>query len=50
MSLKSKIKKIISRKEYTPIICPISERNEFNNKVALISGGTGGMDCQLQNP
>lgn len=47
MNLKAKIKKIISRKEYTPIICPVSEKKELNNKVALISGGTGGIGLAI---
>ena len=47
MRLKSKIKKIIARKEYVPISHPVSASKEFNGKVALISGGSGGIGLSI---
>ena len=47
MRLKSKIKKILIKKEYVPIFHPISSAQEFDSKVALISGGSGGIGLSI---
>lgn len=47
MRLKSKIKKLIAQKEYMPISHPISSSQEFIEKVALISGGSGGIGLSI---
>ena len=47
MGLKSKIKKVFFRKEYMPIIHPISSNKEFEGKVALVSGGSGGIGLAI---
>lgn len=45
--LKSKLKSVLSYKEYMPIVHPVSTENEFDGKVALISGGTGGIGLAI---
>ena len=40
---------IISQKEILPIIHPISSSEEFRGKVALISGGSGGIGLAIGN-
>ena len=47
LGLKSKLKKVLSHKEYMPIVHPVSRVNEFNGKVALISGGSGGIGLSI---
>lgn len=47
MGLKSKIKKLFSQKEYMPIVHPISSSKEFEGKVVLISGGSGGIGLAM---
>lgn len=47
MGLKSKIKKLIAQKEYVAISHPISTSKEFKGKVALISGGSGGIGLAI---
>lgn len=47
LGLKSKLKKAFSHKEYIPIEHPISSENEFVGKVALISGGSGGIGLSI---
>ena len=47
MGIKTKIKKVLAHKEYLPIVHPVSENNEFNEKVALISGGSGGIGLSI---
>ena len=47
MGIKSKIKKWLSHKEYMPISHPVSEGKEFDGKVALISGGSGGIGLAI---
>ena len=47
MGIKTKIKKLLSRKEYMPIFHPVSSNKEFRGKVALISGGTGGIGLAI---
>lgn len=47
MKLKSKIKKLFAQKEYLPILHPISKEKEFFGKVALISGGSGGIGLAI---
>lgn len=47
MGLKSKIKKILAQKEYLPISHPISSIKEFEGKVVLISGGSGGIGLSI---
>lgn len=47
MSLKAKIKKYLVKKEYMPIFHPISSSKEFNDKVILISGGSGGIGLAI---
>jgi NADP-dependent 3-hydroxy acid dehydrogenase YdfG len=47
MGLKSKIKKILAQKEYLPISHPISAIKEFEGKVVLISGGSGGIGLSI---
>ena len=47
MGLKSRIKKLLTRKEYMPIAHPVSSENEFDGKVALISGGSGGIGLAI---
>ena len=46
MSIKNIVRSIIratKKKEIIPIEHPVSENNQFEGKVALISGGTGGI-------
>lgn len=43
MGFKSKIKRLFAQKEYMPISHPIASDKEFEGKVALISGGSGGI-------
>ena len=45
--IKTKIKRIIATKEYVPISHPVSTSNEFIGKVALISGGSGGIGLAI---
>ena len=47
MGLKSKIKKLFTQKAYMPISHPVSSENEFTGKVALISGGSGGIGLSI---
>ena len=47
MGIKNKIKKLLSSKEYMPIVHPVSSENEFVGKVALISGGSGGIGLSI---
>lgn len=47
MGLKSRLKHLLSRKEYMPIVHYVSTENEFNGKVALISGGSGGIGLSI---
>lgn len=47
MGLKSKIKKLFTQKAYMPISHPVSSENEFTGKVALISGGSGGIGLAI---
>lgn len=47
MGLKTKLKKALASKEYMPIIHPVSTEKEFSGKVALISGGTGGIGLAI---
>jgi len=47
LGLKSKFKKTLYRKEYIPIAHPVSTKNEFNGRVALISGGSGGIGLSI---
>ena len=47
MGIKTKIKKLLSRKEYMHIFHPVSSNKEFRGKVALISGGTGGIGLAI---
>lgn len=47
MGLKSKIKKLFAQKEYVPISHPVSSSKEFEGKVALISGGSGGIGLAI---
>ena len=47
LDLKNKIKKMIRTKEYVPISHPISVKNEFDGKIALISGGSGGIGLAI---
>lgn len=43
MSIKTKIKKLFEQKAYLPISYPVSSEKEFESKIALISGGSGGI-------
>lgn len=47
MGLKSKIKNLFAQKEYLPISHPISSAKEFEGKVVLISGGSGGIGLAI---
>ena len=47
MGIKTKIKKLFSQKEYLPISHPVSSNEEFEGKVALISGGSGGIGLSI---
>lgn len=47
MGIRSKIKKLLTKKEYIPISHPISNEKEFEGKVALISGGSGGIGLSI---
>lgn len=47
MGLKSKLKKIFLQKSYMPISHPVSRENEFLGKIALISGGSGGIGLAI---
>lgn len=47
MGIKSKIKSIFTHKEYIPITHPISIGKEFENKVALVSGGSGSIGLAI---
>lgn len=47
MQLMSKIKKKFIKKEYVPIFHPVSSSQEFNGKIALISGGSGGIGLSI---
>lgn len=47
MNLRNKIKKIFIKKEYMPIFHPISSSEEFEGKVVLISGGSGGIGLAI---
>ena len=47
LGLKSKLKNALSHKEYMPIVHPVSAENEFEGKVALISGGSGGIGLSI---
>ena len=47
MRLKSKIKKLFAQKEYMPIYHPVSSIKEFEGKIALISGGSGGIGLSI---
>lgn len=47
MGLKLKVKKLFAQKEYLAISHPISSSQEFNGKIALISGGSGGIGLSI---
>lgn len=47
MTLKGKIKKLLARKEYMPVFHPVSTSKEFEDKVVLISGGSGGIGLAI---
>ena len=50
MSIKNIVRSIIratKKKEIIPIEHPVSENNQFEGKVALISGGTGGIGIAI---
>ena len=47
MGLKGKIKKLFAQKEYMPIFHPVSTSKEFEEKVVLISGGSGGIGLAI---
>lgn len=47
MRFKSILKKILTKREYIPIFHPISSSDEFIGKVALISGGSGGIGLSI---
>lgn len=47
MGLKSILKKLLIKREYIPIFHPISSADEFFGKVALISGGSGGIGLAI---
>lgn len=47
MKFKTKIKKLLIQKEYMPISHPVSNSKEFEGKVALISGGSGGIGLSI---
>lgn len=47
MGIKTKIKKIFEQKAYLPIFHPVSSEKEFEGKVALISGGSGGIGLSI---
>lgn len=47
MGLKSKIKKVFTQKAYMPISHLVSSEMEFAGKVALISGGSGGIGLSI---
>ena len=47
MRFKSILKKIFTKREYIPIFHPISSSDEFVGKVALISGGSGGIGLSI---
>ena len=47
MGVKSRIKKLLTQKAYIPISHPISSEKEFVEKVALISGGSGGIGLDI---
>ena len=49
MGIKSKIKKIFQQKAYLPISHPVSCDKEFAGKIALISGGSGGIGISIAN-
>lgn len=44
-----KIKNMFSQKEIIPIYQPVDTNKILQNKVILITGGTGGMGLQLQS-
>ncbi|WP_186423572.1 SDR family NAD(P)-dependent oxidoreductase [Lacrimispora celerecrescens] len=47
MGIKSRLKKIFLRREYLPISHLVQENKEFDGKVALISGGSGGIGLAI---
>ena len=47
MGIKTKIKKLFEQKAYLPISHPVSSEKEFEGKVALISGGSGGIGMSI---
>lgn len=47
MGIKAKIKKLFSQKEYMPIYHPVPVEKELEGRVALISGGTGGIGLAI---
>lgn len=47
MGIKSKIKKLFAQKEYMPISHPIPSSKEFERRIALISGGSGGIGLAI---
>jgi NAD(P)-dependent dehydrogenase (short-subunit alcohol dehydrogenase family) len=47
LGIKTKIIKSIRQKEFIPIEHPVSTDNQFEGKVALISGGTGGIGLAI---
>ena len=47
MTVKGKIKKLFAQKEYIPIFHPVSSSKEFEEKVILISGGSGGIGLEI---
>lgn len=47
MGLKTKIKKLFAQKEYLPIVHPVSTSKEFEGKIILISGGSGGIGLSI---
>lgn len=47
LGVKTRLKKILVQKELIPIEHPVSTENQFQGKVALISGGTGGIGLSI---
>ncbi len=47
MGLKEKIKKMFVQKEYIPIFHQVPSSKEFEEKVVLISGGSGGIGLAI---
>lgn len=47
MGIKAKIKNLFEQKAHLPISHPVSSKKEFMGKVALISGGSGGIGLSI---